>query len=243
MNILNEAIKGAARQFGREFGRAGANSILNGKNYYQVNSNDKYTGRINPSDSKIIKSIKEINKIKFVTTNKANVSRLIEATDIVIEAIKFEGRITLKELKEINDLLDEYTNKFEHGSALIEDDYEDKSVDFLMLKREGFVKQLNEFNTNIKVFVKHNLSSAIKTKKNRNIALILSFPFLGGLGIHKFYFGKYGLGLLYFLFCWTLIPSIAALVSFISILFTSEEKFNIKYNPEYSFYSQFKFED
>tara|TARA_Y100000385_G_scaffold24999_1_gene23940 strand:- start:341 stop:736 length:396 start_codon:yes stop_codon:yes gene_type:complete len=42
MNILNEVIRGASRQFGREFGRAGANAILKGKNYYTVNhSNDK----------------------------------------------------------------------------------------------------------------------------------------------------------------------------------------------------------
>ena len=31
MNILNEIVKGASRQFGREFGRAGANAILKGK--------------------------------------------------------------------------------------------------------------------------------------------------------------------------------------------------------------------
>ena len=27
MNILNEVVKGASRQFGREFGRAGANAV------------------------------------------------------------------------------------------------------------------------------------------------------------------------------------------------------------------------
>lgn len=36
MNILNDVVSGAARQFGREFGRAGANSILKGSNYYAV---------------------------------------------------------------------------------------------------------------------------------------------------------------------------------------------------------------
>ncbi len=38
---------------------------------------------------------------------------------------------------------------------------------------------------------------------------------LGGLGVHKFYAGHVGLGLLYLLFCWTGIPSVIALVEFI----------------------------
>lgn len=46
MNILNDIIRGASSQFGREFGRAGANVILKGKNYYSVNSNGDYSGRV-----------------------------------------------------------------------------------------------------------------------------------------------------------------------------------------------------
>jgi TM2 domain-containing membrane protein YozV len=38
---------------------------------------------------------------------------------------------------------------------------------------------------------------------------------LGGLGIHKFYAGHIGLGILYLLFCWTGIPAVIALVEFI----------------------------
>ena len=66
MNILNDVVSGAARQFGREFGRAGANSNLKGANYYAIGAID-YSGRIKPSDSDVIKSIKEINKVKFVS--------------------------------------------------------------------------------------------------------------------------------------------------------------------------------
>ena len=36
MNILNDIVSGASRQFGREFGRAGANVILKGANSYTV---------------------------------------------------------------------------------------------------------------------------------------------------------------------------------------------------------------
>jgi len=41
------------------------------------------------------------------------------------------------------------------------------------------------------------------------------------------------------LFSGTLIPSIIALVEFISYLSMSTEKFDNKFNPKYSYYSQF----
>lgn len=59
MGILENVINGATSQFGREFGRAGANIILKGKNNYSVNDL-RYEGRIKPSDNKLIKMIKEI---------------------------------------------------------------------------------------------------------------------------------------------------------------------------------------
>lgn len=35
---------------------------------------------------------------------------------------------------------------------------------------------------------------------------------LGGLGIHKFYSGRIGMGIVYILFCWTAIPSVIGLI-------------------------------
>lgn len=46
-------------------------------------------------------------------------------------------------------------------------------------------------------------------QKNPTSALLLAL-FLGGLGIHKFYLGQTGLGIVYLLFCWTYVPSIIA---------------------------------
>ena len=46
-------------------------------------------------------------------------------------------------------------------------------------------------------------------KKNNTTAVLLAL-FLGGLGIHKFYLGETGMGILYLLFCWSGIPSIVA---------------------------------
>ena len=74
------------------------------------------------------------------------------------------------------------------------------------------------------------LQSAInKSIKNKTLAAILAL-FLGGLGIHKFYLGKTAAGILYLLFCWTLIPAILAFVDFLILIFMSDNNFNAKYN-------------
>lgn len=55
----------------------------------------------------------------------------------------------------------------------------------------------------------------VEQPKGRNVskvAYVLLALFLGGLGIHNFYAGKTGLGILYLVFCWTFIPAIAALI-------------------------------
>ncbi len=48
-------------------------------------------------------------------------------------------------------------------------------------------------------------------RKDPTTALLLAL-FLGGLGIHHFYLNKIGLGILYLIFSWTLIPLIVALI-------------------------------
>jgi len=73
-----------------------------------------------------------------------------------------------------------------------------------------------------------NLGPVASNGKNRVVAAILAF-FLGGLGIHKFYLGQIGLGILYLVFCWTFIPSIIAFIEFILFLAMTDEKFNQKY--------------
>ena len=240
MNILNDIVSGASRQFGREFGRAGANAILKGANSYTVRGISDYSGRIKPSDSQIIKTIKEIQKIKFASTNKANASRLIELTDLMLANISFNGNETLNELTDLKELVNQYNNKFDHGSSLIDDDFKDKSIDYLEEKRKEFVELMAEFNNDTKEFVKRNLELAEQKRKSKKTATILAFPILGGLGIHKFYLGKIGQGIMYFIFSFLIIPSIISLFEFISYLSMSTEKFDNKFNPEYSYYNQFK---
>ena len=51
-------------------------------------------------------------------------------------------------------------------------------------------------------------------RANKAAYCILAF-FFGGIGVHKFYAGKVGSGLLYLFFCWTFIPGILAFIDFI----------------------------
>lgn len=65
-------------------------------------------------------------------------------------------------------------------------------------------------------------------KHSKGIAGVLAL-ILGGLGAHKFYLDKPGQGLLYLLFCWTLIPVLLGVVEGIVYLASSDESFHAKY--------------
>jgi hypothetical protein len=64
--------------------------------------------------------------------------------------------------------------------------------------------------------------------KNKLVAALLAI-FLGGFGIHKFYLGKIGQGVLYLLFCWTFIPALIGFIEGIIYLATSDQDFERKY--------------
>ena len=64
--------------------------------------------------------------------------------------------------------------------------------------------------------------------KNKIVAAVLAI-LLGGLGIHKFYLGKIGEGVLMLLFCWTYIPAVIGLVEGIIMLTSTDENFQMKY--------------
>jgi TM2 domain-containing membrane protein YozV/ribosomal protein S27AE len=67
------------------------------------------------------------------------------------------------------------------------------------------------------------------TGKNKVAAGVLAI-LLGGLGVHKFYLGKIGWGILYLLFFWTAIPAIAGLIEGIIYLTMSDADFTAKYD-------------
>lgn len=66
------------------------------------------------------------------------------------------------------------------------------------------------------------------TGKDRLAAAAFAFV-LGGFGVHKFYLGKVGLGVVYLLLSWTGIPSLIAWIEGILYLRTSEAKWVAEY--------------
>jgi len=71
-------------------------------------------------------------------------------------------------------------------------------------------------------------SSPAISEKSKTTAALLAF-FLGGLGAHKFYLGRTGMGVLYLVFCWTFVPAIISLVEGIQLLGMSDSEFAMKY--------------
>lgn len=65
--------------------------------------------------------------------------------------------------------------------------------------------------------------------KDKTTAGILGI-FLGGLGVHKFYLGETGTGVLYILFAWTLIPAVLGLVQGLNLLGMNQATFDARYN-------------
>lgn len=64
--------------------------------------------------------------------------------------------------------------------------------------------------------------------KEKVIAGLLGI-FLGAIGAHKFYLGKWVQGLIYLFLCWTYIPGIIGFCEGVVYLCTGDEKFALKY--------------
>lgn len=71
-------------------------------------------------------------------------------------------------------------------------------------------------------------ASGSPSGRNR-VAAALFALILGGFGIHKFYLGKVGQGILYLLFCWTFVPLVISLIEGIVYLTMTDGDFGAKY--------------
>ncbi len=68
--------------------------------------------------------------------------------------------------------------------------------------------------------------------KDKNVAAIFALIF-GVFGVHRFYLGQTGLGILYLLFFWTIIPAIVSLIDAIVFFSMDRDEFDYKYNRRY----------
>jgi len=70
-------------------------------------------------------------------------------------------------------------------------------------------------------------TTARPSEKSRVTAGVLAL-LLGGLGIHKFYTGAWGWGIVYVLLVWTYVPAVVAIVEGIRYLVLSDADFKRK---------------
>lgn len=68
--------------------------------------------------------------------------------------------------------------------------------------------------------------------KDKNVAGILAL-FFGWMGIHRFYLGQVGLGILYALLFWSGISAVLGLIDAIVFFSMDKDAFDIKYNRRY----------
>ena len=96
---------------------------------------------------------------------------------------------------------------------------------------ESDQKQCESCGATIKRLAEICPACGVRQRKlvSKTALLLLTF-FLGGLGAHKFYLGKWVQGIFYLLLSWTYIPTLIALVEFIVYACTSTERLNEKYS-------------
>jgi TM2 domain-containing membrane protein YozV len=65
--------------------------------------------------------------------------------------------------------------------------------------------------------------------KDKNVAAVLAL-FLGWFGVHKFYLGRIGSGIVYLVFFWTMIPALLGMIDFFVLALMDNDEFNRRYN-------------
>lgn len=95
-------------------------------------------------------------------------------------------------------------------------------------QQQGQQQQYQQPQVNVQVQAPQYIQPVYDQSKSKVVAGILGI-FLGGIGIHKFYLGRIGAGILFLLFCWTGIPAIIGFIEGIIFLASSDDNFRAKY--------------
>ena len=94
----------------------------------------------------------------------------------------------------------------------------------VIVSKKNVTRKSNNMDSGININVSNNqntvqpnysVPTTTNTKAVNKVTYCILALFLGGIGVHKFYSGKTGTGLLYLIFCWTCIPLFLALIDLI----------------------------
>ncbi|MDC0718100.1 TM2 domain-containing protein [Nannocystis bainbridge] len=101
----------------------------------------------------------------------------------------------------------------------------------MMYPAQGYPQPINIVVQNTNTMTQGPAAGALVRVADRNkwVAALLAF-FLGGFGIHKFYLGQTGMGIVYLLFFWTLIPMVISLIETLLLVLASQREFDVRFN-------------
>lgn len=226
--MLKKIVGGAASQFGREFGRAGANKVLKDSNHYTIKDKSNSNKQIKDVDTD-----QNLNKIKFIVSEKGNILRLIKILDLLKKEIDSNTSINNK-----IDTIKICNVKISIGESLINDKSQDTFKLYLKNKEE-LISEINTYVKNIKTEANKKLINTKWKKRKKTIKLSLTF-----IGLDRLYLGKY------WLFIFILLIQIAS-INYLPLLIgvtlfnlknviiytnLSDKRFNDKYNTSLNYY-------
>lgn len=145
--------------------------------------------------------------------NPSSIAAQVREDNEEIMAVPLQTKNSEVELEKARMVLEAEKIKLEHRRMDHEERMQQSKAEFYPSERDPYLPnhQMQNYPT-----------------KNKTTAGLLAI-FLGGIGIHKFYLGKTGLGVVYLLFCWTYIPTVLGLIEGIIYFTKSDAEFHKSY--------------